>query len=148
MNLENLKNMPLEDIRALATKMNVKWHPRSKAETIAAAIVDQTLNVKPPQDREMQHKAEKPQEAPEPFTEDEIKEAIKPYTDKGLNAVFPGDGTWIFSFKGAEESGNMAIPLREIKSKAASVSRGALRFKGVKGDGTVGKGYADNILIG
>lgn len=149
MNLNDLQNMPLEDIRALAQKMGVRYHHSAKSGKIAQAIIDQTLAVKPPQ-TDMQHPAEKPQEAPRAFTPDEVLEAIKHITTAkpDFKAVFPGDGSWIFSYKGAEESGNLAIPLREITLKAGTVSRGALRLPMVKGDGTVGKGYADNIFVG
>lgn len=150
MNLDNLKAMPLEDIRALANKMNVKYHHKAKPETIAAAIIDQTMTNQQPTNHQMAHQAElPPSKEVHVCSEAEVLEAIKPFADKeGYRAIFPGDGTWIFSYKGAEESGNLAIPLRTIRLKAESVSKGKRMFRAVRGDGTVGKGYADSVLIG
>lgn len=86
-------------------------------------------------------------------TEEQVREAAKRYIEKeGFVANFKTDPetgarTWHFKYKGAEEAGNMDIPLRVIVMKAEGVARGARGIKAIKGDGTY-TGYADTILMG
>jgi hypothetical protein len=85
-------------------------------------------------------------------TEESVREAIAKYLNvDGFMAKFTQDpetgaNVWHFRCKGAEESGNMDIPLRVIVMKAESVARGARGLKAIKGDGTY-KGYADTIFM-
>jgi hypothetical protein len=53
---------------------------------------------------------------------------------------------WHFRCKGAEEAGNMSVPLRVIVNKAESVSRGRRGIKSMGRDGTYPNSYADSIL--
>lgn len=85
-------------------------------------------------------------------TEEQVREAAAAFINKeGFVAIFATDPetgarTWHFKYKGAEDCGNMDVPLKVIVTKAESVSRGARGIKAIKGDGTY-KGYADTIFM-
>jgi hypothetical protein len=76
-----------------------------------------------------------------------IRTACQAFIDKGVEVTFPDDGTWIAKYKGAEESGNCAIPLRVIKMKIQSVAQGKRGLPNMGRDGTYGNSYADTILM-
>jgi len=113
---------PRAELLEIAKKLNIKVHPNSKDETIVYKINQQPVAYK---ESAMMHPAEKSKDPTITNTPEEVLEAIKSCTDKPeFKAEFPGDGTWIFSYKGVNESGNLSIPLRIIKRKAESVARG------------------------
>lgn len=132
MNREELGGKSVEELREIADKLKIKVHHKAGAESIIGQIVSQPIAY---QRDAMKHVAEKQEPPTFDNTEEQILDAIKSFTDKGLEVKFPGDGTWYFNFKGREECGNMQIPLRVIKSKAENVSRGALRLKKMLFDG-------------
>jgi hypothetical protein len=152
---ESLAGKTIEELRGIAQQLNIKPHHKAKPETLIYQIMQQpqsALNAAMPaegaENDPMQHKAAQPVAPVVANTEDSIREAIEAYTKKdGFVATFPGDGTWIFKFQGAEDSGNMSIPLRVIKQRAAIVARGASRLMSMGNDGTY-KGYADTIIHG
>lgn len=122
MNFEELRSRPLADLRLLAAKYSIRTHPRHKAETIARLIVEH-IQTKPKD--ALQHVAEKPVKPLIINTEEDVRKAIEPYASReGFEVIFPGDDTWIFKRKGAEESGHMSCSLRVIRMKAESVSKG------------------------
>lgn len=129
---EELAGKPVEELREIADKLKIKLHHKAGPDNIIEKIVAQPIAY---QRDAMKHVAD--QVAPPTFdnTEEQILDAIKPYLKEGFDVKFPGDGTWIFKYKGREESGNMHIPLRVIKGKAENVSRGALRLKQMMFDG-------------
>lgn len=144
MNFIELASRPVEDLKMLAAQYSIKVHPRAKAETIAKLIVE---HVQTPARDPMQHQATKPAKPVYNNTPEEVQEAITRFTAKeGFTVEFPGDNTWIFKFKGAEESGNLSIPMRVIVMKAESVSKGKRSLRGMKGDPLNGT-YGDNILM-
>ncbi len=59
-------------------------------------------------------------------TADQVRQAIEPLVAKhaGFEQIY-NDVSWTFRCKGAEDSGNLNIPLRLIKVKAETVARGA-----------------------
>jgi hypothetical protein len=59
-------------------------------------------------------------------TPDDVRKAIQHVLNAkgGFEAVFPDDGTWIFRYAGAEDSGTLKMPIRIIVQKAERVSRG------------------------
>lgn len=120
MNFDNLSKMPLQELRVLAAQHGIKAHHKAKPETIARQIIEKVSEPK----QEMKHVAEKPKEAVL-NTEEQVREACRPYMAKdGFNAVFT-DTTWHFSCRGSEDTGHMSVPLRIIKMKAEMVSHGA-----------------------
>lgn len=141
--MTTLYDMPLEQVREVAMKLGIKPHHKAKKETIINQINQQPSAYKAQALGENHEKM-----APAHVnTVEDVKEACKKFLAiDGFKALFPDDGTWIFSYKGSEESGNMAIPLVIIRNKAENVSRGKRGMKLIsKGDDTY-KGYADQIL--
>jgi hypothetical protein len=138
----NLSDKSLTELRNIATRMNIKWHHRAKAETLINAIT----KARPVNPQPMHHKAETPVQPTITNTEDDIRQVMQPFLAKeGFLLNFPGDGTWIIQYKGAEESGNCSIPLRVIRNKAENVSRGRRVLKTMGKDHMNGT-YADTIL--
>lgn len=120
--MEDLSSKTREELVEIAEKLKIKVHHKAKPETIIHQITQQP---KAYQEAAMSHPATSSVAPVIENTEEVVLDAIKAYTAKeGFSAKFPGDGTWIFSFKGTEESGNLSIPLRIIKQKAESVARG------------------------
>lgn len=134
MNYAELCARDVKDLRQLAAQYGIKTGPRSKAETIAKAIVEFVTNK--PKQTEMKHPAEQPAPVEAVLnTEEQIRTAIARQLEKpGFTATFMPDDTVIFRCRGAEESIHMASILRVIKSKAESVSRGATALRGIKDD--------------
>lgn len=136
MNFEELKSRDISELRTLAAKMSIKTHHKHTAEKIAKMIVEEAT--KPKQDN-MKHPAVAEKKEAALNTEDQVNQVIEPFLKKeGFIAQFPGDDTWIFKCRGAEESGHMSVPLRVIRMKAESVSRGARKPTMVDlGDGKI-----------
>jgi hypothetical protein len=132
MNYSELVARDVKDLRMLAAQYGIKVHHKAKAETIAKLIVEHVTE-KPKES--LKHVAEKPKPAEVIHTPEEVNEVIKAFSAKeGYVVEYPGDDTWIFKYKGAEESGHMSTPLRVIRMKAESVSRGARRIVTVKNE--------------
>lgn len=132
MNYAELASRDIKELRVLAAQYGIKTGPRSKAETIAKLIVEHITQPPVKPQEQLKHVAELPKEAPTINTEEQIRDAIKAYTAKPEFFVqFPGDDTWLFRCRGAEESGHMSCALRVIKMKADSVSRGARKPRGI-----------------
>lgn len=144
MNMDGLKAMSRDELVQLAAKYNLPIHHRAKEDTIIKAILDADMNLHKPTETQ----PEQPQ-APKPVvhknTPEMVREAIAQYTARGLEATFPDDGTWIFKYKGAEESGNLAIPLKVIVDRALFVSKGRRALAGLA-PSSPGKGYSDAVL--
>lgn len=124
MNYNELVSRDVADLRTLAAQYGIKTHHKAKAETIAKAIVE---HITPkPQAETLKHPAEQPKAALVVNTEDQVREVIAPFAKlDGFVVRFPGDDTWYFARKGAEEAGHMSCPLRVIRMKAETVSKGA-----------------------
>ena len=129
--MDNLENKSLEEIRAIADKLNIKYHHLAKAETIIAQINQQGVARI---DDAMQHPAEKPVETLVKFnTQQEVIDAVQMYLNKGVTADFDDvDQTVTFRYNGREECINLSTPLRVIRQKAENVSKGRLSPKGFK----------------
>lgn len=145
MNAAQLQGKTPDELRAIAVSLKIRPHPRAKAETLINQILQQPQAYVA---NAMEHKAVAPAKPVHNNTPDMVLDAIKPFSAKdGFIAEFPDDGTWVFKYKGAEESGNLAIPLRVIKMKAENVSKGRRAPLSMGRDGQY-KGYADTILMG
>lgn len=126
MNYAELVSRDVGDLRQLAAQYGIKTHHKAKAETIAKAIVEHITPEPQPKPETMQHPAELAKPALVIHTEEQVREVIAPYAKlEGFVAKFPGDDTWYFARKGAEEAGHMSCPLRDIKTRAEMVSKGA-----------------------
>lgn len=130
---EQLATKSSGELKDLAKRMNIKHHPNIKDTNLIEKICQQPQAVVYDS---MKHVAAQVAAPVFDNTEQEVLEAIRPLMREGFEAKFPGDGTWLFKYKGREESGNMKIPLRVIKLKAENVARGALRLRTINlGDG-------------
>lgn len=150
MMLEKLSKLPIEELRSMAAVRGVRHRKNARADTIAALILQAETAQPAPQPKkedEMKHPAARVVEQPVPHTKEAVLEAIAKFAAKdGFEAMFPGDGTWHFKCKGAEECGNLAIPMRVIVMKADSVSRGR-RAPMSLGTSFVNGTYGDTILM-
>jgi hypothetical protein len=123
--LSQLKSMSHEQLKAEAKAQGLKGYGNAKPETIIEMLA---ANVTPP-------KADKPRNDPKPVeiiaphSEEAVRDAVRKFLDKGVEAIFPGDGTWHFKYKGAEDSGNLAIPMKTIVMKCANVAKGAFMLR-------------------
>lgn len=130
MNREELATKSLEELRDIAAKLNVKVHHLAKEDTIINQIMQQPVAFV---SDAMQHPAQKPVAPVHNNTPEAVLTAIKHFVEKeGFEAKFPSDGTWVFRYKGAEDSGNLSIPMRVIVQKAEMVSRGKRSLLGFK----------------
>lgn len=129
--MDELEGKTLDEIRAIADKLNIKYHHRALADTIAAQIRQQGVAAV---DDAMKHPAQKDVVKPVKFnTQEEILEAIDVFVKKGVQITFDEDEkTCTMRYKGREECVNMSVPLRILKTKAENVARGALSPKGFK----------------
>lgn len=149
MNHAQLQGKNVDELREIAKALKIKPHPRAKADTLISQILQQPVAY---QNKAMEHKAQETAKPVHNNTPEMVLDAIKVFAAKeGFVADFPDDGTWVFKYKGAEDSGNLSIPLRLIKQKAESVSRGRRAPIGAPRDTfdpIVGKGYANTVLMG
>jgi hypothetical protein len=123
MNFNALKDLSREQLVELAGKQGLSVHHKAKPETIVKQIMDNTLVQQTPHN--MQHPAEKVVAPVVKFTPEQVEEAIA--SIKARVPAFQSSYTednWHFKCNGAEEVGNLAIPLRVIVMKAGNVSKG------------------------
>jgi hypothetical protein len=154
MNFDNLKTMTPEQLREVAGRQGLNVHPRAKPETIIKQIMEAVLT--PQKLPEMQHKALAPVKPVDHNTPEDVEAAIadiKARVPAFESRYDEAENTWHFRCKGAEECGNMDIPLRVIKMKAQNVSRGRLALVGLTEhfDRTVAGGnsaYTNAVLAG
>lgn len=132
MNYDNLQKLELPELRTLAIQQGMTPHHRAKKDTLIRQIIEHVTQ--PPVKKDMKHPAEQPPKEAKLNTEADVSEAIKPFMKEGYQAIFTEEN-WHFKYKGAEDCGHMSVPLRVIRMKAESVSRGARNPKMVKIDG-------------
>ena len=157
-NLDKLRELPRDELVKLAATQGVQVHWKAKEDTIIKAIVDK-VTAQPPAvtPEEMKHVAQKPVAAVHNNTPADVEIAIadikakKPEFQSIYDKV---DNTWYFKYKGAEECGNLAIPLRIIVDKARMVSRGRIAPLGMNhhfndsGNAQGNSAYTNTILAG
>lgn len=153
MNLDNLKSLSREQLIETAGKLGLQIHWKAKPETIIKQITQKAFE-KPQSKQSMEHVAEKPQAPVIHNTPETVLNAIKHITDKKPEFVadFSEEGVWHFKYKGAEECGNLSIPLRLIVQKANNVARGRLMVRGMEGferiSNTPNNAYTGAVLAG
>ncbi len=130
MNVDALKAMSRPELVEFAGKQGVRVH--HKAKPAAAAPV-----------KPVDHNTAEAVEAAIKHIKDARPEFVSSY-----NAT---DNSWTFKYRGAEECGNLSIPLRIIVIKATNVARGALRFMALNEHFDAGSAggkntYTNNVL--
>ena len=143
----DLATKSLDELKAIAEQLKIKPHHLAKSD----AIISQILAQPQAEIRDaIEHPAAAPSAAPLVIhTKDQVLAAIKQYASKeGFEATFPGDDTWLFKYKGAEDSGHMSAALRVIQQRASFVARGRVAPRALARDGTYQNSYADTILTG
>jgi hypothetical protein len=147
MDVSKLLAMEKKDLLRLAAEHGLQVHFNSKNETIAQAIID-SIQKKPNKGDVVEKQEVKEAIA---CTKEEIETAIKSIkeTRPDFKAIYT-DSTWWFSFKGAEDSGNLSIPLRVIVDKARIVAQGARLLRAQKDFGDINvhpnSAYTNRVL--
>lgn len=136
MNFDNLKTMKREQLVELAGKQGLNVHHKAKPETIIKQIMDHVLVSQKPQVAadpmvDPRLAAKRPEHNNTPEQVDAILAPIKARVPEFEVKYDLEENTWHFRCKGAEECGNLSIPLRIIKMKADTVSRGRLVLMGL-----------------
>lgn len=150
MNISELNNHSPEQLRELAGKMGLHVHHKAGKDTIIKQIVDST---QPKPKQSMEHPAQAPVAPKISTSPEEVDEAIAKIKEAkpAFQAIYPGDGTWIFKFNGAEDSGSLCQPLRTIVAKAHNVARGRIALRSLNnhfGDvPTPGNSVYTNIVL-
>lgn len=146
--MDDLEQKTEKQLRAIAKELKVKLHHRAGTRSIIQQIRKQQ---KHRVEAAAVIQADHEQRLAEPKlsnSEDDILQAIAPYTKiEGFIAEFPKDGTWIFTCRGAQDSGSMDIPLRIIKNKAMYVSKGRRVLRSLGRD-PADQTYAGTIMVG
>lgn len=134
-----LQTKTVGELRSTLVSMGANWHSKEKAPKLIDRIMELSLAVQPDQKlKEEQMQANRkyvPPVKPGPHSQEDVLKAVKPFTDRGLEAQFSPDGeTWHFQrnkkvinrdgqtiLVTKEDSGNMRIPLGNIKRCAEMV---------------------------
>lgn len=150
MNFDKLKALPREKLVELAGKQGVHVHHKAKAETIARLIMEKTL-VPQQQPQSMQHVAEKPAAPVYHNTPEDVEAAIAHI--KARSPQFESsysENNWLFKCLGAEEVGNLSIPMRVIVMKAGNVAKGRRVPRRLDGFGDIStkahSAHTNNVL--
>lgn len=151
--IDKLEAMGRDELMEIAGTQGVRVHWKAKPETIIKAIVEK---VSTPVKSDMQHVAEKPQAPVDHNTPEQIEAMLAPIKVRAPQFEAKYDleeNTWHFSCRGAEECGNMDIPMRVIQMKANTVSRGRLVMIGMKDFGDLPGNkpnslYTNTVLAG
>ena len=137
---QQLTNKTLDELKVIATELNIKYHPSVGADKLLERINQQSQRRV-----EAAVNNQKPEATSYNNSEEEVREALKTHlANPNFQAEFMGDGTVIFRCKGAEDSVNLNIPLRVIKQKATTVAAGARKIPLFKKSNT--GVYSDDIL--
>ena len=170
MNFENLKTMSREQLLEVAGKQGVRVHHKAKPETIIKQIMDAVLVPQRPlsQTPEPSSPLVDPNECPRIAKLREQAERDKLNTPEMIEAALASikaaqpkfessynreENTWTFKCLGAEESGNIFMPMRIILMKAGNVRRGKLALMGLNSefDNTSAGGknaYTNTVIAG
>lgn len=122
---ELLQTKSLDVLRAIATQIGLTPHHASKEEKIITEI----LMVQKPEIKA----EEKPVEVAVMNDPDEIRKALKFFTDKGGKVMFT-DENWHIKNGIAEDSGHLTVPIPSIVTKAQMLLRARMPAR-IKIDG-------------
>lgn len=141
---ERLQEKTRKELFASAKELGISVTPSTtNADMINKILSQQAHRI----EETLVHVAETPKEAVYHTTKEDVLNAIKHITDakEKFEAIFYNDNTWHFKFNGAEESGNLSIPLRVIVMKANNVAKGRKAMMSLGSDKTY-KGHNDIIM--
>lgn len=136
---------PRKEVVDIAENLNIHVSEHESEDSVLYKINQQPKALV---DNAMKHVAELPAQAPRhDNTKEDVLKAVEKFTAiEGFQAIFnEEDNTVHFKCKGAEECVNLSIPLRIIKMKAETVSRGRRGLRAIR-DNTY-TGYADSIIM-
>lgn len=126
---DNLSAKPIEELRDLARKSGLTPHPKAKPETLARQITEKVATPNP------QAQQKHPVRVADPLnSEDDVRELLSAWPS--VMVQFHGDDTFTMTCRGAVESMHMTSKPKTIRTKAAIISRGALRPVEMDMDGT------------
>lgn len=139
LDFENLKNLPIAELRQLAVAQGLTPHHRAGADTIIKQIVEHVTALAPSMASRDHPAIVGQSEKISVNTRDQIMDAIKDYASvDGFKIDFDEPaGTWRMRYKNSEDSGHMSVPLRIIKMKAESVVRARTPLMIDLGDGPI-----------
>ena len=140
----SLEEKTLDELREIAKDLGIKVHHMAKEKSIIAQINKQQPH-RVEASLQASEKTVQAANAPEATnTPEDVKEALSALKTRlpEFEVIFPDDNTWIFKFRGAEDSGNLAIPLRVIVMKANNVARGRRSMR------TLGREETDSSYAG
>lgn len=127
MDINNLKNLPREDLVKLAAQYGVPVHHKAKPEKIIRDIGEAISTQAKPKVAEA--KPEAPKKVVVIQTEDDVRASINHVLAKeGYLIKFNGDDTVTFRYKGAEECIHLSSSPLKIKRVAEDVAKGARRI--------------------
>lgn len=132
----------IDEVKAAADRLGIKYHPNISEDTLRMRINQQPVaEVAAATAAVMAHPAAIPPVVTVVYhDESTVRAAIAAFIDKGVIVSFNHDEHTVhMSYKGREECINLSVPLRVIRMKAESVSKGRVAVKGFK-DG------ADTVL--
>jgi len=139
----NLSEKSLPELKAIATDLNIKYNPKIGAEKLIERISQQSPNRV--ETALKQNSVDVGEVKVTTNTIEDVEIAIKKHLDNpNFYADFKDDNTVIFKCKGAEDSVNLAVPLRVIKQKADMVASGARKIPYFKKSNS--GVYSDDIL--
>lgn len=151
--IDKLRDMKREELLSLAATQGVQVHWKAKNETIIKQIVEK---ISQSTQQGLKHVAEKPSTPVFHNTPEEVEEMLSTIKMKvpSFESIYDRDeNTWTFRCKGAEECGNLDIPMRVIQRKAAIIARGKIALRGLNDhfDKTNASGlsaYTNSVLAG
>lgn len=120
----------LVELKKLADKLGVPYGPNIGYDLLHSRVHEKTQPKPEPEPKKI---VQKEKVDVSHSTPDDVLEAISAITSRNPSFIAEfDDDTWRFTCNGAEDSGNMAIPLRVIVMKAESVAKGARRPRGMR----------------
>lgn len=136
--LKVVSEMDRKQLIELAGKLDVKFHHKSKDDTIRKQIIEQVASRQMSQKKEGWEESKPVPEKPKfNNTKEEVLEAIGELANQeGFKIEFPEDNTVIFTYRGVSESVNLSIPMHIIVRQAKSAAKVKYGPKMVK-DGEV-----------
>ena len=130
--IDKIEGMSRDELVQLAATQGLKVHYRAKDSTIRQAIIDHVAA--PKVAPELKHPAEAPVKTTFHNTPEEVDAMLASIKAKVPQFTAEYDlkkNTWWFKCKGAEDCGNLDIPMRVIAMKARTVSRGRIALLGM-----------------
>lgn len=122
----DLESKTSEELRALAKELGIKVHHKASDKTVIKQINAQQPHRVEGVVNKMEAKYARKVAQEHENTIEDVKEALDRLTlpDEFQAKFNREEHTWWFKYNGAEDSGNLNIPLRLIVSAAVQVAKG------------------------